>query len=113
MAALTGYEPQDLIEKTLYQYIHATDMVPMRLTHLTRKYFLYVGTYFCTMSCGCSAAQGPGEQPVLPVADAGRGLGVGAELRHHRAQLAQLPPTLHRRRQLRPQVSGDWWTAVT
>ena len=39
MAALTGYEPQDLIEKTLYQYIHATDMVPMRLTHLTRKYF--------------------------------------------------------------------------
>ena len=48
MAALTGYEPQDLIEKTLYQYIHATDMVPMRLTHLTRKYFLYVGKYFCT-----------------------------------------------------------------
>ena len=39
VAALTGYEPQDLIEKTLYQYIHATDMVPMRLTHLTRKYF--------------------------------------------------------------------------
>ena len=37
VAALTGYEPQDLIEKTLYQYIHASDMVPMRLTHLTRK----------------------------------------------------------------------------
>eukprot|EP00090_Calanus_glacialis_P013498 TRINITY_DN22185_c0_g1_i1.p1 TRINITY_DN22185_c0_g1~~TRINITY_DN22185_c0_g1_i1.p1 ORF type:complete len:626 (-),score=99.82 TRINITY_DN22185_c0_g1_i1:177-2054(-) len=35
VAALTGYEPQDLIEKTLYQYIHASDMVPMRLTHLT------------------------------------------------------------------------------
>ena len=38
VSALTGYEPQDLIEKTLYQYIHASDMVPMRLTHLTRKY---------------------------------------------------------------------------
>ncbi|XP_023329490.1 single-minded homolog 2 [Eurytemora carolleeae] len=35
VACLTGYEPQDLIEKTLYQFIHAGDMVPMRLTHLT------------------------------------------------------------------------------
>ena len=35
VSALTGYEPQDLIEKTLYQYIHTSDMVPMRLTHLT------------------------------------------------------------------------------
>ena len=38
VSALTGYEPQDLIEKTLYQYIHASDMVSMRLTHLTCKY---------------------------------------------------------------------------
>ena len=38
VSALTGYEPQDLIEKTLYQYIHASDMVPMRLTHLTCEY---------------------------------------------------------------------------
>lgn len=38
VSALTGYEPQDLIEKTLYQYIHASDMVPMRLTHLTCMY---------------------------------------------------------------------------
>jgi len=35
VAALTGFEPQDLIEKTLYQYIHASDMVHMRLSHLT------------------------------------------------------------------------------
>jgi single-minded-like protein len=37
VASLTGYEPQDLIEKTLYQFIHSADMVPMRLTHLTCK----------------------------------------------------------------------------
>ena len=37
VAALTGYEPQDLIEKTLYQYVHPSDMVPLRLTHLTCK----------------------------------------------------------------------------
>ena len=85
----------------------------MRLTHLTREYFYESENILYILYIGCSAAQGPGEQPVLPVADAGRGLGVGAELRHHRAQLPQLPPTLHRRRQLRPQVSGDWWTAVT
>jgi len=35
VAALTGYEPQDLIEKTLYQFIHVTDMASMRITHLT------------------------------------------------------------------------------
>ena len=29
VAALTGFEPQDLIEKTLYQYIHASDMVTL------------------------------------------------------------------------------------
>ena len=29
VAALTGFEPQDLIEKTLYQYIHASDMVSL------------------------------------------------------------------------------------
>ena len=33
--ALTGFEPQDLIEKTLYQYVHAEDMVPLRNVHIT------------------------------------------------------------------------------
>ena len=37
VSALTGYEPQDLIEKTLYQYIHAEDMLSLRSVHLTRK----------------------------------------------------------------------------
>ena len=34
---LTGYEPQDLIERTLYQYVHADDMNGIRASHITRK----------------------------------------------------------------------------
>lgn len=37
VAQLTGYEPQDLIEKTLYQYIHVADVLHMRFAHHTRK----------------------------------------------------------------------------
>lgn len=37
VAHLTGYEPQDLIEKTLYQYIHVADLLHMRFAHHTRK----------------------------------------------------------------------------
>ncbi len=37
VSPLTGYEPQDLIEKTLYQYVHSEDMVPLRAMHVTRK----------------------------------------------------------------------------
>ncbi|XP_050072549.1 single-minded homolog 1-like [Anopheles maculipalpis] len=32
---LTGYEPQDLIENTLYRYIHAADVVHVRQAHQT------------------------------------------------------------------------------
>ncbi|XP_045505738.1 protein single-minded isoform X2 [Colias croceus] len=35
VASLTGYEPQDLIEKTLYHYIHGTDVLHMRYSHCT------------------------------------------------------------------------------
>ncbi|CAG2225176.1 SIM [Mytilus edulis] len=35
VAALTGYEPQDLIERTLYHYIHAFDILHMRIAHHT------------------------------------------------------------------------------
>lgn len=38
VSLLTGYEPQDLIEKTLYQYVHADDMLSMRNVHYTREY---------------------------------------------------------------------------
>lgn len=40
VSQLTGYEPQDLIEKTLYHYIHGTDIMNMRISHHTRKCFL-------------------------------------------------------------------------
>ncbi|XP_037299437.1 single-minded homolog 1 isoform X2 [Manduca sexta] len=35
VATLTGYEPQDLIEKTLYNFIHGTDVLHMRYSHCT------------------------------------------------------------------------------
>jgi single-minded-like protein len=35
VSLLTGFEPQDLIEKTLYQYVHAEDMMSLRSVHLT------------------------------------------------------------------------------
>ncbi|OTF78498.1 PAS domain containing protein [Euroglyphus maynei] len=37
VSQLTGYEPQDLIEKTLYHYIHGSDVENMRISHQTRK----------------------------------------------------------------------------
>lgn len=42
MASLTGYEPQDLIEKTLYHYIHGTDVLHMRYSHCTCRFFFLV-----------------------------------------------------------------------
>ncbi|XP_026481515.1 single-minded homolog 1-like [Ctenocephalides felis] len=35
VAQLTGYEPQDLIEKTIYHYIHGADILHMRFAHHT------------------------------------------------------------------------------
>ena len=40
VAQLTGYEPQDLIEKTLYHYIHGSDILAMRYAHHQCKYVL-------------------------------------------------------------------------
>ena len=51
VSALTGYEPQDLIEKTLYQFIHAEDIVPMRLAHLTSKSLFYFICVFFISLC--------------------------------------------------------------
>ncbi|XP_029657864.1 single-minded homolog 1, partial [Octopus sinensis] len=50
VAQLTGYEPQDLIEKTLYHYIHACDILHMRYSHhtlllkgqVTTKYYRFL-----------------------------------------------------------------------
>ncbi len=33
MAELTGYEPQDLIEKTLYHHVHSCDIFHLRCAH--------------------------------------------------------------------------------
>lgn len=37
MAELTGYEPQDLIEKTLYHHVHGCDTFHLRCAHHLRK----------------------------------------------------------------------------
>lgn len=50
VAQLTGYEPQDLIEKTLYHFIHGADMLHMRFSHhtllfkgqVTTKYYRFL-----------------------------------------------------------------------
>lgn len=50
VASLTGYEPQDLIEKTLYHYIHGYDCLHMRYSHhtlllkgqVTTKYYRFL-----------------------------------------------------------------------
>ncbi|XP_030763875.1 single-minded homolog 1 isoform X2 [Sitophilus oryzae] len=50
VAQLTGYEPQDLIEKTLYHYIHGSDIFAMRYSHhqllckgqVTSKYYRFL-----------------------------------------------------------------------
>ncbi|GBM20797.1 Single-minded 2 [Araneus ventricosus] len=47
---LTGYQPQDLIEKTLYHYLHGADCVQMRYSHdtllhkgqVTTKYYRFL-----------------------------------------------------------------------
>lgn len=36
---LTGYEPQDLIEKTLYHHIHVQDIPSIKAAHQTCNYF--------------------------------------------------------------------------
>ncbi|KAK6637048.1 putative secreted beta-glucosidase sim1 [Polyplax serrata] len=59
---LTGYEPQDLIEKTLYHYIHGCDVLHMRISHhillykgqVTTKYFRFLtkdGGWVWMQSC--------------------------------------------------------------
>lgn len=35
---LTGYEPQDLIEKTLYHHVHGCDVFHLRYAHHLREY---------------------------------------------------------------------------
>lgn len=50
MAHLTGYEPQDLIEKTLYHYVHGSDILALRYAHhqcefLFLLFFLFLSVF--------------------------------------------------------------------
>lgn len=52
VAQLTGYEPQQLIDTTLYQYVHANDIVALRYAHLQRKYSALTYTSFLLYRAG-------------------------------------------------------------
>jgi len=41
VAQLTGYDPPDLIEKTLYHYVHGCDILQLRHAHHVCKYLYY------------------------------------------------------------------------
>lgn len=41
VAELTGYEPQDLIEKTLYHHVHSCDIFHLRCAHHLCESALY------------------------------------------------------------------------
>lgn len=56
--------------------------------------------------CLRSAGEGAGDHQILPLPGQARRLGVGAELRHHRAQQPLVAAPLHRQRQLCPHVSA-------
>jgi len=42
VSQLTGHEPQDLIEKTMYNLIHTSDMMGIRYSHQMCKYMRWV-----------------------------------------------------------------------
>lgn len=45
MTELTGYEPQDLIEKTLYHHVHGCDVFHLRYAHHLREYRAPLGPW--------------------------------------------------------------------
>lgn len=132
VAELTGYEPQDLIEKTLYHHVHSCDIFHLRCAHhlcelWCRSTFLisalrsasgtdiqkmHVGKYahLYTLSyypscISCSAGKRPSHHQVLPFPSQARWLGLGAELRHNCPQQPIFKTSLHCQRQLCPHVS--------
>lgn len=52
VAELTGFEPQDLIEKTLYHHVHACDIFHLRYAHHLRKSHGWRGGQERTGVCG-------------------------------------------------------------
>jgi hypothetical protein len=51
---ITGYEPQDLVDKSLYHYVHTQDLMALRWAHQVCKYccevfeFYYLEMIFST-----------------------------------------------------------------
>jgi hypothetical protein len=39
VAQITGYEPQDLVDRSLYHYVHTQDLMALRWAHQLCKYF--------------------------------------------------------------------------
>lgn len=62
VAELTGFEPQDLIEKTLYHHVHACDIFHLRYAHHLRKWPTRV---FRRRLMAGKSGMGPGPGPVL------------------------------------------------
>jgi single-minded-like protein len=38
VSQITGYEPQDLVDRTLYHYVHTQDLMALRWAHQVCKY---------------------------------------------------------------------------
>ena len=101
---LTGYEPQDLIEKTLYQYVDPEDMLALRNTHVTCKIFLQclltVHSYDIQIFYFCSAWKRTSQFPILPFFDQKWRLDLDSKLHDHCPQLQILQTSLHCQRKL-------------
>lgn len=100
---LTGYEPQDLIEKTLYQHVHIQDLPSIKLAHQTREFVLFCfvsnsikkfAFIFILLSFN-SPAQRSSDHEVLSILDTRRRLDLDAELGNHRAQQSLVTTALY------------------
>lgn len=72
-------------------------------TDVSRRWTCFF--FFFLFLAPCSAGEGPGHHKVLPHVIEARRMGVGAELRHHRAQQSLVQTSLYSECELRPQVS--------
>lgn len=119
VAELTGYEPQDLIEKTLYHHVHSCDSFHLRCAH----HLCELGLFYPHMNSlskhthqnnvilitppplSTSAGERSGHNQVLPFLGQAWRLGLGPELCDHSTQQSIIPTPLHCQCQLRSYVS--------
>lgn len=62
---LTGYEPQDLIEKTLYHHVHGCDVFHLRYAHHLREYHSLGPWRVDSQGGGAEARTEQGEHPLF------------------------------------------------